>query len=127
MQEKHTGVRRFTFDQASAWVLAVTVLLGLVAFVPVATIPFIYTKVSLLAMGGIIALALFILARLIRGNIIVPPVTLIGVLWLLPAAYFLSALFSGVGLQQAFFGNQLETDTLGFVVLMASLATLAAL
>lgn len=127
MQEKHTGVRRFSFDQASAWVLSVTVLLGLVAFIPVAVIPFIYTKVSVLAMGGIIALALFILARLIRGNIIVPPVTLIGVLWILPAAYFLSALFSGVGLQQAFFGNQLEPDTLGFVVLMASLATLGAL
>lgn len=127
MQEKTSGVRRFSFDQASAWVLSVTVLLGLVAFIPVITIPFIYTKVSVLALGGIVALGLFILARLIRGNIIVPPVTLVGALWLVPLAYLLSGLFSGVGLSQAFFGVQLEPDTLGFVVMVAALATVTAL
>lgn len=119
--------KRFSFDHASVWVLAVTGLLASVAFIPAATIPFLYTKVSILAIGGLIALMLFILARLTRGNVIVPPAALIGAVWLVPLAYLLSSLFSGIGLRTAFFGGQIEADTLGFMVLMAGFATLAAL
>lgn len=132
MQETHSAAaapaRRFSFDVATTWVLAATALLSIIAFFPgAATIPFLYTKVSIIAIGGLIALVLFILARLIRGNIIVPPVTLIGALWLVPVAYLLSGLFSGVGLGTAFFGTQLESDTLGFVLLLAAFGTLVAL
>ena len=119
--------KRFSFDGASIWVLAVTGLLATVAFLPVATVPFLYTKVSILAIGGLLALILFILARLTRGNVIIPPITLIGAMWLVPLAYAVSALFSSAGFQHSFFGNQLEADTLGFMLILASFGTLAAL
>ena len=119
--------RRFSFDNASIWVLALTGLLAAIAFVPVATIPFLYTKVSILAIGGLLALMLFILARLTRGNVIIPPMTLIGAMWLVPAAYAVSTLFSSAGLSYSFFGNQLEVDTLGFLLILAALGTLSAL
>jgi tetratricopeptide (TPR) repeat protein len=121
------SANRFSFDIASTWALGLTVLLAAIAFIPSASIPFLYTKVSLLAVGAIVTLALFILARLTRGNIIVPPALLLGALWIVPIAYALSALFSGVGLKNAFFGTELEADTFGFMVLVALLGTLAAL
>jgi cytochrome c-type biogenesis protein CcmH/NrfG len=120
-------VRRFSFDNASIWVLTITIALAAVAFIPSATVPFLYTKISILAIGGLIALALYILARLTRGNIIVPPVALLGALWLVPAAYALSTLFSGVAANAAFFGAELEPDTFGFMLLLAAFATIIAL
>lgn len=119
--------RRFSFDTAAIWALIAAGALGTVAFIPSQTIPFIYTKISIFAIGGLVALVLFILARLRRGNVIVPPLPLLGALWILPLAYLLSSLFSGMSFGQAFFGTDLESDTLGFVVLMAALATLTAL
>jgi len=128
MQETSTASsRRFSFDSASIWMLALTGLLAAVAFVPAATIPFLYTKISILALGGLLALMLFILARLTRGNVIVPPITLVGAMWLMPLAYAVSTLFSSAGLSFSFFGNQLEGDTLGFMLILAALGTLGAL
>lgn len=119
--------RRFSFDTAAIWSLIVAGGLSTIAFIPAQTIPFIYTKISILALGAIVALVFFILARLRRGNVIVPPLPLLGALWIVPLGYTLSALFSGVNTQSAFFGTDLETDTLGFVVLLAIVATLTAL
>ncbi len=119
--------RRVTFDTLAVWALALTAAVAVLAFIPAATIPFIYSKVSIVALGAIIALVLFILARLTRGNIIVPPATLLGAFWLVPAAYLLSALFSGVGLKAATFGVEFETDTFGFMLIMSALATIVAL
>lgn len=119
--------RRISFDTATTWALVLTGALAAIAFIPVTTIPFLYTKVSLLAIGALITLALFILARLTRGNIVVPPLPLLGALWLVPLAYGVSTLFSGVNPAMAFFGRELEPDTLGFVILMALLASLTAL
>ena len=119
--------RGFSFDSAAIWVFTITIALAAVAFIPSSTTPFLYTKVSILAIGGLIALALYILARLTRGNLIVPPIALLGALWLVPLAYVLSALFSGAGISASFFGTQLEPDTLGFMLLLAVFASLAAL
>ena len=121
-----TAQRRFSFDTLAAWALGITVALAAIAFIPSASLPLLYTKISLLAVGAIITLALFILARLTRGNIIVPSSLLLGALWLVPIAYALSTLFSGVNLRSAFFGTELEPDTLGFVILVALLGMLAA-
>lgn len=99
----------------------------MIAFIPSQTIPFIYTKISILAIGGLVALVFSILARLRRGNVIVPPLPLLGALWIVPFAYVLSALFSGASLSSAFFGTDLESDTLGFVLLLAAISTLTAL
>lgn len=119
--------RRVSFDALALWALTITAALAAVLFVPAAGIPFIYSKISVLAFGGLVALAFYILARLTRGNIIVPPMTLLGAFWLVPLAYLLSTLFSGVGITAGFFGTALETDTLGFMALLAAFATLAAL
>lgn len=122
-----SGAKRLSFDSAAIWAVVITFALSVVAFIPAATIPFMYTKVSILALGAIVTLALFILARLTRGNIVVPPIPLLAALWIVPGAYLLSMLFSGIGVRLAFFGTDLETDTAGFVLLMATLATLTAL
>jgi tetratricopeptide (TPR) repeat protein len=121
------AARRFSFDSASIWVLVVSIALAGVAFIPSTTIPFLYTKIAILAIGGLIAVAFYILARLTRGNIIVPPVPLLGALWIVPLAYALSSLFSGAGFGTSFFGTELEPDTFGFMLLLALLATLTAL
>lgn len=129
MQQTESGSkasRRFSFDAASAWAVALTLGLGAVLFIPSVNVPLVYAKVSLLALGALIALVLFILGRLTRGSIIVPPLALIGAFWIVPVAYVLSALFSGAGFATAFFGNELEADTAGFMVLVAGLATIAA-
>lgn len=120
------ATKRFSFDAAAAWSLSGTLAVAALAFIPSATIPFLYTKVTLLALGVLLTLAFFILARLTKGNAVVPPMTLVGFAWLVPAAYLLSSLFSGVSLNRAVFGTDMEPDTFGFVVLLAALATLAA-
>lgn len=119
--------RRFSFDTAAIWALIVAGGLSTIAFIPAQIIPFLYTKISIVALGGLVALVFFILARLRRGNVIVPPLPLLGALWIVPIGYGLSTLFSGMNPQAAFFGTDLETDTLGFVVLVSTIATLTAL
>ncbi|HEY0010699.1 MAG TPA: tetratricopeptide repeat protein [Candidatus Paceibacterota bacterium] len=119
--------RRTSFDALALWALTITASLAAVVFIPSAGIPFIYSKVSVLALGGLVALAFYVLARLTRGNIIVPPMALVGAFWLVPLAYALSSLFSGVGIMAGLFGNALETDTLGFMIILASFASLVAL
>jgi tetratricopeptide (TPR) repeat protein len=109
------------------WAIALTAAVAVLAFFPSATIPFVYSKVSILAIGGIIALVLYILARLTRGNIIVPPATLLWAFWLVPAAYLLSTLFSGASFRAGLLGTELEVDTLGFMLILAAFASIVAL
>ncbi len=119
--------RRFSFDTGAVWALIVAGGLSTISFIPSQVIPFIYTKITIVAIGALVALVFFILARLRRGNVIVPPLALMGAVWIVPLAYLLSALFSGSNPAAAFFGTDLESDTLGFVVLAASFTTLTAL
>lgn len=125
--EKPKGLKRLSFDMATNWAIVLTFALAVLAFIPAPTIPFLYTKVTVLVLGSLVTLVLFILARLTRGNVIVPPLPLLGALWILPAAYLLSSLFSGAGMGQSFFGTELESDTFGFMLLLAVFATLTAL
>ncbi|MDP3402461.1 MAG: hypothetical protein Q8S35_00695 [bacterium] len=132
MQENHSGskpvrTKRLSFDVAANWAVVLTFAVAIITFIPLATIPFLYTKVTVLALGVLATLILFILARLTRGNAIIPPLPLLGALWIVPAAYLLSSLFSGAGIASSFFGSELETDTFGFVLLLAVFATLTAL
>jgi|CXWL01.1.fsa_nt_gi tetratricopeptide (TPR) repeat protein len=119
--------RRFSFDTLAVWALTGTLALAAVLFIPQTSIPFVYSKVSVLALGALIALAFYILARLTRGNIIVPPARLIGAFWFVPVAYLLSTLFSGGGFRLGLFGSTFENDTLGFMLILAFIASLAAL
>ncbi len=124
---KTHGARGFSFDTASVWALAGSMGLAAVMFTWSASVPFLYTKFTIVAIGGLIALALFILARLTKGNIIVPPLALLGSLWLVPIAYALSSLFSPAGFAASFFGHELEPDTFGFMLILALVASLVAL
>jgi tetratricopeptide (TPR) repeat protein len=119
--------KRFSFDTAAAWVLMFSVALSVVLFTPTLGISLTPMKVSVVALGFLLALILYVLARLTRGNVIVPPLALLGALWLVPLAYALSTLFSGAGLSASFFGTNFETDTFGFILILAAVASLTAL
>ena len=125
-QNKPAVARRFSFESATVWALIATIILATIAFIPSPSVPFMYTKVFILAMGGIVTLALYILARLTRGNVILPPILMVGALWLPPLAYALSTVFSGMNQTMATFGTNFEPDTFGFVTTIAFLGTLAA-
>jgi tetratricopeptide (TPR) repeat protein len=119
--------RRATFDLFSMWALMGALLVSAVIFIPLVSIPFVFTKVTVLALGILIALAAYILARLTRGNIVVPPLTLLGAVWLVPLAYLLSSFFSGGGAAKGLLGTEIEPDTFAFMLLMGVIAALAAL
>ncbi|MBI2025697.1 tetratricopeptide repeat protein [Candidatus Kaiserbacteria bacterium] len=126
-QQPINSLRRRSLDTISIWALFATVVVSLFIFIPSDSVPFGATKTFLLAAGAILTLALYILARLGRGNVIFPPSILIGALWLPVAAYALSSAFSGIPFNSAFWGVSLEPDTLGFMLVAALLGTLAAL
>ncbi len=126
MQDTNS-VRRFSFDTAAVWILAIVAFLSAVILIPTYPVSLFGTKVTLLAGGSLIALIAYVVARLVRGNIVFPPLMLLGAVWLLPIAYGLSTLFSGANPLSSFFGVEFEVDTFGFVLMLAVLATLAAL
>lgn len=119
--------KRFPLEAVSVWAMVLSVPLAAVFFIPSETIPMISTKVALLVYGTLVAFIFFALSRLFKGSLALPPLFLIGTLWLIPIAYVLSTLFSGVPFATALFGVELETDTLGFMLLLASITTVAAL
>jgi len=127
MHDTNTTLRRFSFDTAAVWLLGATALVGALILIPYGSISFYGTKAAVFAVGALLAFIAFVVGRLVRGSVVVPPLALLGAVWLVPLAYTLSALFSGIELSRAFFGTELETDTLGFMVLMALLTTIAAL
>lgn len=116
-----------SIETISIWALIATLVVSIFIFVPSANIPFATTKTFLLAGGALVTLALYILARLGRGNVILPPFALIGALWLPVIAYALSAVFSGALFTNALWGSALEPDTLGFMLVVTCLGTLTAL
>ncbi|MHB1769947.1 MAG: tetratricopeptide repeat protein [Minisyncoccota bacterium] len=126
-QQSTTVPRSRSLETFSMWALSATLIAALFIFIPSASVPFTATKTFVLAAGALVTLALYILARLSRGNIIFPPLALVGALWLPVIAYALSAAFSGVSFMSALWGNALEPDTLGFMLVATVLATLAAL
>lgn len=117
----------FSFDSSAAWLAALTIPVSALFFLPLASVPILSTKTSLLALGVIATFVVYVVARLVRGNIIVPPLLLFGFMWLVPLAYLLSTLFSGVEPLRAFLGTDLESDTFGFVLLLSFLGSLTAL
>jgi len=118
---------RRSLETASVWALIATLIVAIFIFIPSFPVPSVITKTFVLAAGALITLALYILARLGRGNIIFPPFLLVGALWLPAVAYALSSLFSGVPFASGLWGSNIETDTLGFMLIVAFLGTLSAL
>jgi tetratricopeptide (TPR) repeat protein len=127
MPPQTMNVKSRSLDTVSQWALSITLVAALFVFIPSVSVPLATTKTFFLAAGALISLALYILARLGRGNVIFPPKVLIGILWLPVLAYLLSSVFSGVPFLNALWGTALEPDTLGFMLVAAFLGTLTAL
>ena len=127
MPPQQSTPRQRSFDIFSLRALLVTIGIALVVVIPSFPAPLLVTKTFLLAVGALVTLALYILARLTRGNIIFPSTVLFGALWLPVVAYVLSAAFSGVPFVNALWGAALEMDTLGFMLVVAVLGSLSAL
>lgn len=121
-----TSVRQ-SFDKLALIALTATLSLGILVVTFSPTLSFIGTKTFILMLGALIALALFIIARLTRGNVVLPPSFLLGAVWFVPAAYALSTLFSGANPGLALTGTEFEPQTLGFMILLSFTATLFAL
>ena len=126
-QQAITRAPRRSLETASAWAFILTFIVAFLVVIPSASVPFLATKSFVLAAGALITLALFILARLSRGNVILPPLSLVGALWLPALAYLLSAALTGGSFTRAFWGSLLSSDTLGFMLAVAFLGTLGAL
>ncbi|MHB8710029.1 MAG: tetratricopeptide repeat protein [Minisyncoccota bacterium] len=124
--QQSTTPRRRSLETFSVWALLATLVAGVFAFIPFTAISLSTTKAFLLAAGALVTLALYVLARLSRGNIIFPPFALVGALWLPALAYALSATFSSVPFVNTLWGTALEPDTLGFMLIAAGLGTLTA-
>jgi len=112
-----------TLESGTVWAVGIALAIVPVLFIPMAVVPFGFTKTMAVVLAAVVGLALYILTRLRRGSIIMPPLTLLGTLWLLPIAYFLSALFSGNNLGFSIFGNQIEANTVGFILAGTVVAT----
>lgn len=123
----HSKNLPFSLETGTVWVLAAIAIIIPFIIIPLGSVPFTFTKTVLIALGTVVALILYILTRLRRGSIIVPPLGIIGALWLVPLSLLLASLFSGSSAAHAFFGNQFEATTLGFVLGGVVLATVAAL
>ncbi len=120
--------RRWTFERVALWALLGSPFLAALIILPSTPAPFISTKVFVLALGAFAALIFFVLARLTRGELTAPPLLLLLSLWLVPFAYGLSTLFSGAPSSVSLFGHVFfDTDTLGFMLVVSLLGTLAAL
>src|SRR5512146_36289 len=127
MPPQQSVAQRRSLDTISIWALLATFIVALFIFIPSTSIPFVATKTFVLAAGALITLALYILARLSRRNVIFPSSWLLIALWLPVVAYTLSAVFSGGSFSNALWGSALEPDTFGFMLVAAVLGTLAAL
>jgi tetratricopeptide (TPR) repeat protein len=116
---------RNRLEQFAFHALSVTLLLLPFFFIPSQGVPFDFTKVLVFFVGTFIALALFLVARLRDGRIAIPKSSVLGAIWLIAASYLLSTLFSE-NILQSVLGVGFEIDTLGFMVLAATAATLLA-
>jgi len=121
------STRRLSLEQGTVLALAATIILAAIIAIPSTAFPFAPTKAFVLASGAVVTLALYILARLARGNIVLPPTLLLAALWLPTLAYLLSATLGGGSFGSAFWGSALSDDSLGFMLSCSVLGTLAAL
>lgn len=124
--QQPTGGSR-SLDAISILALFITFIAVLFIFIPSAAVSSAATKTFLLAAGALVTLALYVLARLARGNVIFPSTALVGAIWLPAVAYALSAAFSGAPFARSLWGATLEPDTFGFMLVVAGLGTLSAL
>ena len=112
-------------DKAANWILLLLVVLLPVAVIPLASVPFSFTKTALLAAGVLLVFILCAFRQLRDGVLLIPRHPLLLAVWAIPAAYLVSALFSG-NIRDSLAGNALATDTAGFYLIAALLLSVSA-
>ena len=95
-------------------------------FIPSLSIPFSFTKSLLIFVSILVAFFLFLISKLKRRKIVLPRNGIALVAWALPAAYLLSAIFSGNGIV-SYLGQGFEIDTFGFIAVMVLMLSLVPL
>ncbi|MCA9361380.1 tetratricopeptide repeat protein [Candidatus Kaiserbacteria bacterium] len=117
-------------DLVESWLVSISHNLVFLAlsitplfFIPLVTVPLGYSKIFLVAVALSIAIILYSLSILRTGSlrISIPPLGY--ALWGVVAAALISALLSG-DRYDAIFGNTLEVQTVGFLIVIASLVTI---
>jgi len=99
---------------AGATVVGLAFLIPILV-VPLAAVPFQFTKTIIALIGAVILIGAFVIGVLRSKTISVPYAPLVISLGLLPVAYFVSAVFSSHQ-ASSFFGYLFEGDTFGFIL-----------
>jgi tetratricopeptide (TPR) repeat protein len=126
LTQEQVETPRNKLEQLAFHVLSVTLLLLPFFFIPSQGVPFDFTKGMVLFAGTVVALALLLVARLRDGRVAVPKSTVLGALWLIPLSYLLATLFSE-NITRSVLGVGFEIDTLGFMVVASTAATILAI
>lgn len=112
----------FFFDRSAILVLAVGLGLSVLSIFTL-----LITKTFILSLAILIAFALFVIGRLRKGSIILPPMIVIGAVWFLVLVNVCAALVNSIPFPKLFFGNSFGLDSLGMVLIGAIALTVSAL
>jgi len=118
------GERGGGVESAAFLVLLLAIFLLPIFFLPTLAAPFQFTKTFVLLEGVLVALLLLVVAKLKEGMLSIPANMTVASAWLIVIAYLLSALFASGSLSGSFIGQQLEVDTVVFVLLMVLLLSI---
>ena len=124
MQENaQSPQRRVSFGLHTIIYLAIFLLP--VFAIPISTIPFQFSKTVLALIAAIIVLFLLLFYGYKKSNLQLTWSPLLISLWAIPLVYLIASIFSQSP-SLSFFGYQLDTDTFGFMLLGAFIATVIA-
>jgi cytochrome c-type biogenesis protein CcmH/NrfG len=114
------------FENIALYFIIGVMFLLPIFFIPSLSVPFSFTKSLLIFVSILVAFFLFLISKLKRGEIVLPRNGIALVAWALPAAYLLSALFSG-NAGVSYLGQGFEIDTFGFIAIMVLMLSLVPL
>jgi len=120
--------KNINFEHVSFWIIAGLVFLMPIFFLPVSVLGLFQTKLSLLALGTLVAFVFFLINKMKVGVVSFTYNPLFITAWLLVLTYFVSSWF-GISRYKSFIGSMTEQDTFMSVfilfVFMFLLTTLA--
>jgi cytochrome c-type biogenesis protein CcmH/NrfG len=114
------------FEKIALYFIVGVMFLLPIFFIPSLSVPFSFTKSLLIFVSILVAFFLFLISKLKRGEIVLPRNSIALVAWVLPAAYLLSAIFSGNS-GVSYLGQGFEIDTFGFIAVMVLMLSLVPL
>lgn len=109
--------KAFLFSQISFWILIFTIFLSIFFFLPYLPVNLDTSKSFLISIGIMTSFFLWLVARLIDGEFIIPKDRLLFFGLLIPVTFFISAFFS-ISTKTSFFGQGFELGTVGSMVVL---------